>query len=208
MRNTRLLVKKFEKDTEGAFHLLDSYDQCNFIADWIFKNCLNERIGTKLVREILNCVSNNNVWEMYKFLCQHTYMTERGLGTGFRIAYTYGKCDVDDFEDYIPWGEARRFIMNREEMNYLNSLPDTVTIYRGTCKDEFENKEYGTSWTINPEKANFFAYEYIMTKTEGERCVIKTEVPKESIIAYINERNEFEVLVQDIENEVSLYETE
>lgn len=177
-------------------------EKCDFLADWITDNLTDIKIDEELVEHILGLVDSFNRWEMFKYLCDYTFMTPAAKGRAFGFAYTNGKCDLDDFDYYLE-GIERKYIMNKEEMSYFNSLPDMVTIYRGTSTDEFENKEYGTSWTVNPNVAEFFAYNYTMTKDEGERCVLQTQVPKDNIIAYLNDREEYEVLIREFPNEIT-----
>lgn len=80
--------------------------------------------------------------------------------------------------------------MTSEEQDQLNRLPDLVTIYRGYEKGR---NARGMSYTLNPEKAKWFANRWKNPKYPGvvkERCIKKSR-----IFAFTNDRNEEEVIV-------------
>lgn len=72
----------------------------------------------------------------------------------------------------------------------LKDLPNIVTIYRGEG-DKSTNYKKAISWTLNVNIANFFA----IRNTPSFAYVYTAQIPKEKIIAYINSRDEEEVLV-------------
>lgn len=82
----------------------------------------------------------------------------------------------------------KSYFMNDRDRKYFNNLPDNVTIYRGTYKRESMKK---LSWTLDFETAEWFANRF----ETGEPIVFKTTIPKNQILAYINDRNEQEVIV-------------
>lgn len=82
-------------------------------------------------------------------------------------------------------GSSSRF-MSKEERAYLKSLPDEFPIYRG-CS--YFNEE-GISWTLNPEKAEWFAKRF--AKPGGK--VIKKVVKRKDCFAYLSRRNEDEIV--------------
>ena len=84
---------------------------------------------------------------------------------------------------------SRHYLMNEEEFNLLQSLPDEVTIYRGCQAGINEN---GLSWTLNKKKAEFFANRF-----GKEGIILERKIPKSNIIAFLNGRGESEVIWEE-----------
>lgn len=83
--------------------------------------------------------------------------------------------------------EGRENLMDEDEQLALDSLADTVTVYRG-CERGLN--EDGISWTLKREKAEWFA-----TRFKKDGVVLEKQVQKEDIIAVFTGRNEFEVIL-------------
>ena len=83
----------------------------------------------------------------------------------------------------------KKLIMNKEEYNFYNKLPDEepITIYRGVGKGR---EPYGLSWTNNLETAKWFANRWQNT----EAYMFKTQCYKKDIFAYFNSRGEDELV--------------
>jgi hypothetical protein len=90
----------------------------------------------------------------------------------------------------------RSELMNPNELEFYNSLPEEVEIYRGLTIAEQNSKNFGVSWTLKKEVAEFFAYKYLRNfSTEAEaKTVQHLIVNKKNIIAYFNGRDEHEVI--------------
>lgn len=84
-------------------------------------------------------------------------------------------------------------MMNEEEREFFNALPDMVQIYRGCSLKEIESGAFRFSWTLSKKVANFFAFEY--NRNLNTNCdVVEKTVPKSQLLAYFNEREEEEIL--------------
>jgi hypothetical protein len=81
---------------------------------------------------------------------------------------------------------GRSHLMDADEHSTLQNLPDTVEIYRGCEKGVNED---GISWTLNRDKAEFFANRF--TK---QGIVLTKQINKSDIIAVFNGRGEAEVI--------------
>jgi len=81
---------------------------------------------------------------------------------------------------------ARNYLMDEDEYATLQNLPDTVEIYRG-CQKRIN--EDGISWTLNRDKAEFFANRF--TK---QGIVLTKQINKSDIIAVFNNRGEAEII--------------
>lgn len=83
-------------------------------------------------------------------------------------------------------------VANEEEKTIYNSLPERITIYRGTSIKEARGSKYnlGLSWTFDRGTAEFFAFRYGLP----DRAVIEVDISKDEIKAFFNERNEKEII--------------
>ncbi|AFK04120.1 hypothetical protein Emtol_2987 [Emticicia oligotrophica DSM 17448] len=89
--------------------------------------------------------------------------------------------------------KEKEFLMSDSEREFIKSLPDEVTIYRGMSKDEYKSKKYRFSWTLDKSIAEMFAKRNsLLYKTEFVVC--KLIIPKDKIVAYFVEREEKEVI--------------
>lgn len=84
----------------------------------------------------------------------------------------------------------KKYLMTDEELDYLSSLPEVVTVYRGVG---INRKKNGLSFTDNLEKAKWFAHRFDRADKEG--YVLYGQVKKENILAYFTRRNEDEIVV-------------
>lgn len=99
-------------------------------------------------------------------------------------------------EAFLEDRSEREYLMNKKELKIYNSLPEIITIYRGMTTEELESDDFGVSWTLSREHADYFVFTYGRNfSTEGiPKVVHQLEVKKVEILAYFNERNEQEVI--------------
>jgi hypothetical protein len=83
---------------------------------------------------------------------------------------------------------SSNYLMNETEDNAMRSLPEKVTIYRGSSF----NNEKGLSWTLSKEKAEFFAQRFAQRRGK----VYEQEVSKDQILALFFGRGESEVILK------------
>lgn len=95
-------------------------------------------------------------------------------------------------ESFIKVNAHHSSIMNKKELETLESLPETLTIYRGMTIKEKDSGDYGVAWTLDKKVAEFFAFHYERNHSAHhlEKTVHSLRVAKKDIIAYCNERNE------------------
>lgn len=86
---------------------------------------------------------------------------------------------------------GRDRVMDADEKAVLAGLPEKFTVYRGTFI--FPDGFRGMSWTINRDKAVWFAHRYKPAKFDP--WLISGTVSKRSVIAYLDNRNEAEIVV-------------
>lgn len=81
----------------------------------------------------------------------------------------------------------KNILMTKEEFEYLKSLPNEVTIYRGTHK---KDNSKALSWIDYYSTALWFAKRF-----DGNGYVLKVSINKKNIIAFFNARNENELII-------------
>jgi hypothetical protein len=112
-------------------------------------------------------------------------------------AYSMGAFDFDDREIIARLLKSslpdRHMIMDDEEQKVYNKLPIEVTIYRGCSVAEIENGTFRFSWTIDKNIAYFFAKKR-KREEKIETQVVELKVDKSKIIAYLDGRDEKEVI--------------
>ena len=91
---------------------------------------------------------------------------------------------------------GRDSMMLKYEKEYLNSLPNEITIYRGMTIEESISNSFGISWTLKKEKAEFFANTYGRNHdTQGKpKTVMEIKINKKEVIAFFKDRKEYEII--------------
>ncbi len=79
----------------------------------------------------------------------------------------------------------KRYLMDKEEQEIYNSLPDKVILYRGVHDKKSVRK---LSYTTDYDIAKWFAQRF--TQDGDKSYIIKTVVPKSAIFAYIDNEKE------------------
>jgi uncharacterized protein len=82
--------------------------------------------------------------------------------------------------------------MNDEEREVFDALPDKITVYRGTAAPDGMGS--GMSWTLNKERADWFARRFYGLDHLAEPKVITAVVGKEVAIGYLAGRGEEEIV--------------
>lgn len=86
------------------------------------------------------------------------------------------------------------YIMDQGEIDFLNELPNELTIFRGMSNEEYKTKNYGFSWTLNEAVAEFFVDRHPNIHG-GEAKVCERTILKSEVFAYLNERQEEEIII-------------
>lgn len=103
----------------------------------------------------------------------------------------------DELKEAFTKDEPNKYhLMTNEDHKILESLPATVTIYRGMTVSEYQNKDFGVSWTLKEKIAHFFAHVYLrnIDTVNTPMMVHSIEISKEDILAIFNDRKEMEVI--------------
>jgi hypothetical protein len=85
----------------------------------------------------------------------------------------------------------RPLMMDRKDRKHFETLPDTLTIYRGYQHGKNHNR-MGLSWTLSKEKATWFAYRHA---EDGAPNVAAANCRKADAFCYTNGRGEQEIII-------------
>lgn len=80
-------------------------------------------------------------------------------------------------------------LMDEEELRQFQELEDIVTVYRGVTSHNADNVK-ALSWTLDRDKAKWFA-----SRFGEDGTVYEAQISKQHIYAFLNGRNESEVIV-------------
>ena len=145
----------------------------------------------------------NKKYDSYVWLHERPYRIEAFQEIEHLLSDTaYWKLVADiwtdtenQWQNYEEWKQllsskrsSRHYLMNEEEFNLLQSLPENVVIYRGCQKGI---NEHGLSWTLDKSIAQWFS---TRLDRDGEPIVLEKTVPKSDIIAVFTGRGESEVI--------------
>lgn len=159
----------FEEQKERISHALimcDSFDRFPTFLDICEEMDLKGELYWYALRDCYSC-------------CDNTYQ--------FRLMIK------DAFGRNTP---HREYLMSKKEKEYLEKLPDTLTIYRGMTVKEFESGKFGVSWTLKESVARFFIETYGRNydTQDWPKTIHQLTIKKEDVVAYFGERKEFEII--------------
>ena len=138
---------------------------------------------------------------MEKFIEISQGLTDVQYWAGLKMAFTSSDNTYYLREEikilFLSARPMEQYIMDSDERLLLESLPETVIVYRGMSLEEYESEEYGISWSLERSVAEFFAYTYIRNlDTKGiPKVVVRAEVERHMISALWNDRKEEEVIL-------------
>jgi hypothetical protein len=150
--------------------LRKALDTKNF-SQYVF---LHERpYRVSVFKDIKHELTDENYWKLLSSIWTDTENSYQDLGTWKNL--------------FKSKRGQRHNLMTEDELNTMESLDDTVTIFRGCVKNLNED---GLSWTLNKERAEWFANRF-----DQEGIVIEKAIGKEKIVAYFSGRGEEEIIV-------------
>ena len=86
-------------------------------------------------------------------------------------------------------------MMQQDELDELDALPDKIKIYRGYIKGKNQN---GFSWTTDKDKAAWFSNR--LARSNEKPLVAEATVSKKDVVAYFTRRGESEVVLSKMPN--------
>ncbi len=90
---------------------------------------------------------------------------------------------------------GRENLMNEEEKESFEKLPEIITIYRGMTEVEYDSGNFGVSWTLDKKVADFFTSTYRKNRDANKRYkTIQLTISKQKALAYFTGREEAEII--------------
>lgn len=141
--------------------------------------------------QFLSIIRKPYLSAFFKYI--NIYLSERDYNNFLRemwisVEFLYNDQNVsrNEFIKYFKNANSS-MLMEHEDLEIYKNLPDEIEIYRGVKPD---SSPKALSWTLNKEVANWFAKRF-----EDNGVVYKAKIKKKDILAYFNQRNENEVVV-------------
>jgi len=173
-------------------------------------------VGTYSEHPFMNKMANNTYQEKKK--CLQRYVEQEKIESAiniierpYRVQSTmealrsWWQPTKDDYWDLISWlwqdtenvyenldtwielltleFSEPQLMMNNKETEVYNNLPETIKVYRGGVDDK------GLSWSLSREKAEWFANRF-----DYGYEVFEKDIKKSDILAYLNGRQEQEII--------------
>jgi len=175
-------------DGENLFNALEQPDKYKkYLSD--FCDTINK---CETVYDILRLVRKSYKLTYLKFLRQYNAVSLTECSN--LLARTWTMIEVINHDANVTKIQVLRWIsradkhvlMTDDDYEIYNALSETIIVYRG-CKNLRQAKSI--SWTTDKNTAEFFANRF----TKGK--VYQATISKDNIIAYINDRNEHEIIL-------------
>lgn len=184
------LCANFPQDVEEAKQY-----KVNRINEWI--NQFEGTINMDIYEELTELVGKHD-YCYYFYKLQKFEWEPSAWHNALLDAYSMaGYGHHDDFKEWFS--EFELDYLTDDNREQYDALPDKVTVYRGCSVAEAENGIDGLSWSTDYKTALYFANQY----GTDEGCVVRAEVDKAKIKAYISERNESEcIIIDEVEYEI------
>ena len=170
--------KAYRKQT---FNLIDSADNCRHILMLI--NTPYKLLWFKYVRHFL---SDRDYGELLKEIWQGSENPNQDVNVSL--------------DEVIIWFKSakKRFLMDKEELEYFKNLPSELTVYRGVSRGR---NPKGLSYTVDKEQAIWFQNRFSTEDEPG--FLIEKKIKKEDVLAYFTYENE---IILNINQEGDRYE--
>lgn len=139
----------------------------------------------------LGLIPNALFMPVFLIMHKHCKMRPEVAAQLCKDAYING-CGInkEEFIDTIYEFKYSDFLFNDALRSEYSSLPQHLEIYRGCSIKEYDDCDFGCSWTTDRACAEFFAFRF----SKQQRAVFTIEVDKSEIIYFGNDRQESEVL--------------
>lgn len=129
-------------------------------------------------------VYNDNRYAMIEAANKYAFSNEV-FGKLLHTAFVFGASPITKLrEEKALFDRVNKcYYMSKQEMQYYDNLPDSVTLYRGTSKKDLQSGIISPSWTDDLETAIKFAQCGYYGNDDSPRIVIKVKADKKQIKA-------------------------
>ena len=138
------------------------------------------------VASLMGIIRKNYRIVYFKYIIN--YLSTQDYAEVLKEAYSTVETPANDVN--VSMNELCKFFRDGDRSLLVNkSLPEELTVYRGVREDSPKYRKC-ISWTLSYEKACWFATRFSETGT-----VYECKVSRDAVLAYINDRNEEEVII-------------
>jgi len=178
---------------------------------------VNEQLRQKT--EALDRAIADEAWNTYCFIHERPYRLDAFWNIKDKIEDDATYWDVlgsiwtdseNIWQSEDEWVEClssdrpgRENMMEEWERERLAALPETVEVFRGYQREDREN---GCSWSIDRDKARWFAQRLWIPERGGRPMLATANVSREKIVAFFDGRQEHEVVI--LPGDATISETE
>lgn len=166
---------------------------------------LNRRLALK--KQAVDKAAETNDWSRFVFLHERPYRID-ALYTALARAHSKSEkmwelvgevwIDQEYVYDHLDawvdiWStdvEHRPACMDARERRELETIPEELTVWRGTG---YEDSISGLAWTTDRAKAEWFAYRW-----QQRPILVEGRVAKRDVFAYFLRRGEHEVVAENV----------
>ena len=184
------IVSDFEKKHD-FLNLIDPESQEKWLKG--LKNYINRCDIGEILLEL------NNPWCLTWLDFVKEYLSEKDFAELLAYSWTTEEnpnMDVNvGISKAIKWFKRadKQYLMSKEELEYYEALPDTITVYRGVSVGRVD---LGLSWTDDREKAEWFMHRFDRKNNINKKGhLLEVTCPKQYVLAYLNSRNEREIVL-------------
>lgn len=150
------------------------------------------RICKATIRKVFERLSAEEAWDYFTdYVIENYPLTKAALVFGLRCAFIYG--EGHGGATYFFKRIGLRNILHADERKLYDSLPKTISIYRGINKLEIDRGYLGLSWTLSRGVAEWFAFRGVHYDDVDGR-VYSIKIRKSRMLALFLDRNESEVV--------------
>lgn len=174
----------------GLFNIFDEPEKYKIWQEDMeagIKTCSN-------VYAICEMIRNSYKLTFFKFV--NKFLAEKDFAKLLIACWTETEFPSNDINvsltEIVKWFSKAKhqYLMDTEEKEVFNNLPDEVEIYRGISDEKYKE---GISWTLSYDKAKWFAERF--AQEDVSPIIYMTRISKEDILSYINRRDEQEIIV-------------
>lgn len=170
----------------GHINVLENPSAIEYI-----RNIRRRQIEQGDVNQIIGLI--NKPYRLFYVKCCWNYMSDKDRAESLKFAWitsenTNHDVNVNRHDIQKMLREVKKeYFMSTSDFEKYKSLSDGLIVYRGI---QHNAKKDGFSWTLSKEKAKWFA-----SRFNNHGKVIERKVQKKDIVAYINDLNEQEIIL-------------
>jgi len=188
--------------------ILNERTQLNSICNQSFlkkKSIIENNMKLKNYESVLNFLDSHKKFQFFnKYVNEiHRNVSDKRYYKLLKDVITSNQTDKNYKEDIlslIRLGNNPRLMMNKNDAIFFSNLPDKFKIWRGVQIDHHDMKNIqdfnGIHWSLSRDKASWCAKRFENNKNS---VLFEVEINKYDVFAFLNERNEQEIVIDNFE---------